>query len=331
MTAAKSQSAPSNVSKPSAAAQNTPDLKSRGLKSPGLKSMTGYAQSQAVENGWSLRVSIRSVNHRFLDLHLRMPDGFEPIEPRIRQIVRERIRRGHLDLTVYYEMAGPKAVGVNREVAAAYLEAVRSLGKQFNIQTEPDLAAILRLPGVIGAAASSISEEVEQLEAVVTRCLTQALDKLDRMREQEASHLRQEMLTRLANITALSGDVEVLAARAVPAFAKRLEARLKELLGEAQLDPARLAQEAAVAAERSDVSEELARLRSHVHQFEALLSGASDVGKKLDFLLQEMQRESNTLLSKTPGNENEGLEITRLALEIKSEIEKLREQVQNIE
>jgi uncharacterized protein (TIGR00255 family) len=293
--------------------------------------MTGYAQSQAVENGWSLRVSIRSVNHRFLDLHLRMPDGFEPIEPRIRQIVRERIRRGHLDVTVYYELAGPKAVGVNREVAAAYLEAVRSLGKQFKIQTEPDLAAILRLPGVIGAAASSIGEDVERLEAVVTRCLTESLDKLDRMREQEASHLRQEMLTRLANITALSGDVEVLAARAVPAFAKRLEARLTELLGEAQLEPARLAQEAAVAAERSDVSEEIARLRSHVHQFEALLSDASDVGKKLDFLLQEMQRESNTLLSKTPSNENEGLEITRLALEIKSEIEKLREQVQNIE
>jgi uncharacterized protein (TIGR00255 family) len=331
MTAAKSQSSPSNISKPGTPGSNTPDLKSPGLKSPGLKSMTGYAQSQAVENGWSLRVSIRSVNHRFLDLHLRMPDGFEPIEPRIRQIVRERIRRGHLDLTVYYELAGPKAVGVNREVAAAYLEAVRSLGKQFNIQTEPDLAAILRLPGVIGAAASSIGEEVEQLEAVVARCLTESLDKLDRMREQEASHLRQEMLTRLANITVLSGDVEVLAARAVPAFARRLEARLKELLGEAQLDPARLAQEAAVAAERSDVSEELARLRSHVHQFEALLSGASDVGKKLDFLLQEMQRESNTLLSKTPGNENEGLEITRLALEIKSEIEKLREQVQNIE
>lgn len=321
MSAAKSQSAPNNVV----------NVGTTGLSAPGLKSMTGYAQSQAVENGWSLRVSIRSVNHRFLDLHLRMPDGFEPIEPRIRQIVRERIRRGHLDVTVYYELAGPKAVGVNREVAAAYLEAARSLGKQFNIQAEPDLGAILRLPGVIGPAASSIGEEVERLEAVVTRCLTESLDKLDRMREQEASHLRPEMLARLANITALSANVEVLAARAVPAFAKRLEARLKELLGEAQLEPARLAQEAAVAAERSDVSEELARLRSHVHQFEALLSGGSDVGKKLDFLLQEMQRESNTLLSKTPGNENEGLEITRLTIEIKSEIEKLREQVQNIE
>ena len=293
--------------------------------------MTGYAHAHAVENGWSLRVSVRSVNHRFLDLHLRMPDGFEPIEPRIRQIVRERIRRGHLDVTVHYDLAGPAAVGVNREVAAAYLEAVKSLGKQFHIQAEPDLAAILRLPGVIGPAAASLDEEIERLEAVVTRCLVESLDKLDRMRQQEASHLRQEMSARLKSIAALAGDVEVLAARAVPAFAKRLEARLKELLAEAQLEPARLAQEAAIAAERSDVSEEIARLRSHVQQFETLLSGASDVGKKLDFLLQEMQRESNTLLSKTPGNGNESLEITRLALEIKSEIEKLREQVQNIE
>src|SRR5690348_4055841 len=116
-----------------------------------------------------------------------------------------------------------------------------------------------------------------------------------------------------------------------PAFAKRLETRLKELLGENPVDPARLAQEAAIAAERSDVAEELARLRSHVQQFEALLAGASDVGKKMDFLLQEMQREANTTLSKTPGSEAEGLEMTQIGLELKSEIEKLREQVQNIE
>jgi uncharacterized protein (TIGR00255 family) len=297
----------------------------------GLKSMTGYAQARAVENGWSLRVTIRSVNHRFLDLHLRMPDGFEPLEPRIRQLIRERIRRGHLDVTVHYELAGPAAVGVNKEVAAAYLQATAALRKQFGIQSEPDVESIMRLPGVIGAASASVEGELERLEVVVSRCMIESLDKLDRMREDEANHLRQEMSARLRSIAAMASSVATLAERARPAFAKRLEARLKELLGEAQLDPARLAQEAAIAAERSDVSEELARLRSHVQQFETLLATSSDVGKKLDFLLQEMQREANTLLSKTPGNEAEGLEITRLALEIKSEIEKIREQVQNIE
>lgn len=305
--------------------------KPRLARANGLKSMTGYAQTRIIENGWSLRVSVRSVNHRFLDLHLRVPEGFEPVEPRIRQIVRERVRRGHLDVTLHYELAGPAAVGVNREVAAAYLEAVNQLRSDFKIEPQPDLAAILRLPGVIGPPAASLEDKLAELEAAVAKCLMESLDKLDRMRADEASALREEMSERLRTIADLATKAEAMAERAHAAFAKRLESRLKELLGEAQLDPVRLAQEAAIAAERSDVSEEIVRLRSHVQQFEALLAGAGDIGKKLDFLLQEMQREANTLLSKTPGNEGEGLEITRLALEIKSEIEKLREQVQNIE
>jgi uncharacterized protein (TIGR00255 family) len=220
---------------------------------------------------------------------------------------------------------------VNQEVAAAYLRSIEDLRKQFGVKTEPDMASILRLPGVIGSSAASPDEEIVRLESVVARCLTEALDKLDQMREQEASALRDDMTGRLTSIASQAARVETLAERARPAFARRLELRLKELLGEAPIDPARLAQEAAVAAERSDVSEELARLGSHVQQFESLLVSGSDAGKKLDFLLQEMQREANTLLSKTPGNEAESLEITQLALEIKSEIEKLREQVQNIE
>jgi uncharacterized protein (TIGR00255 family) len=307
------------------------DPKFATSKSVGLKSMTGYAQASTSESGWSLRLTIRSVNHRFLDLHLHMPEGFEPLEPKIRQMVRQHLRRGHLDLTVRYELAGPTAVGVNREVAAAYLEAINTLSEQFHIDTQPDIASVLRLPGVIGPPAASIEEELVRLESSVARCLTEALEKLDRMREQEANHLRDEMSARLKHIAELSTTVEGLAARALPAFAHRLETRLKELLGEAQLEPARLAQEAALAAERSDVSEELTRLRSHIQQYESLLSGTSDAGKKLDFLLQEMQRETNTLLSKTPGSAEEGIAITRAGLEIKSEIEKLREQVQNIE
>jgi uncharacterized protein (TIGR00255 family) len=316
MSGTGSQSAAMNASKP---------------RVTGLKSMTGYAQARAVENDWNLRITIRSVNHRFLDLHLRLPEGFEPVEPRIRKIIRERVRRGHLDVTLHYELAGPAAVGVNEEVAAAYLAAVNSLRKKFAIQTEPDLAAIFRLPGVIGAATGSLDKGLERIETMVMEVLNEALEKLDRMRAEEGVHLCNDMNARLATITTLTAELAKLAERARPAFARRLEARLKELLGEAPLDPTRLAQEVAIAAERSDVSEELARLASHVQQFSALIATGSDAGKKLDFLLQEMQRESNTLLSKTPGNEADGLEITRLGLEIKSEIEKLREQVQNIE
>lgn len=297
----------------------------------GLRSMTGYAQARAVENGWSLRVSIRSVNHRFLDLHVRVPEGFEPVEPAMRQLVRERVRRGHLDVTLHYELQGAAAVAVNEQVASAYLHTLNSLRAKFSITSEPDLAALLRLPGVIGPPAESLDEEMAKLESVVTGCLVEALDKLDHMREAEALHLRDDMSALLEKISAYAIQIEELAGRARPLFLNRLQSRIRELIGEAQLDPARLAQEAAIAVERSDISEELTRLRSHVRQFESLLVSGADVGKKLDFLLQEMQRETNTLLSKTPGNEGEALEITRRGLEIKSEIEKLREQVQNIE
>jgi uncharacterized protein (TIGR00255 family) len=234
-------------------------------------------------------------------------------------------------VTLHHELAGPAAVGVNQEVAAAYLEAADTLRKKFGIQAEPDIASIFRLPGVIGSPAASIEKDLADLEQVISRCLNEALDKLDRMRESEAASLVREMSGRLAHIEGLTARLADLLEQMRPAFFRRLESRLKELLSEEQIDSARLTQEAAIAAERSDVSEELSRLGSHVEQFQSMLAGSSDVGKKLDFLLQEMQRETNTLLAKTPGSEVGGLEVTRLALEVKSEIEKLREQVQNIE
>ena len=296
-----------------------------------LRSMTGYAQARVTGHDWTIRISVRSVNHRFLDLHVRLPEGFEALEPRMRQKIREHIRRGHVDVGLRYEPSGPAAIGVNKEVAAGYLQAANSLRDQFGIRTEPDLASILRLPGVIGPPAAALESEMTQLEEMAAHCLDEALEKLYRMREEEAAALRDEMSGRLASVSDLGARVRVLAERARPAFARRLESRLKELLGEIALEPARIAQEASLAAERSDVSEELARLASHVRQFESILAASADVGKKLDFLLQEMQREANTLLSKTPGTETEGLQITELGLEIKSEIEKIREQVQNIE
>jgi uncharacterized protein (TIGR00255 family) len=298
---------------------------------PALKSMTGYAQARVEENGWTLRLSLRSVNHRFLDLHLRLPEGFEPLEPGIRQVIRERIRRGHLDVTLHFEPAGPAAVEVNREIASAYLKAAEELRQKFQMKSEPDLAAILRLPGVIAPPIASIEDNLERLGELVSACLKEALERLDLMRQSEGRVLSVELSKRLKSITEHVTVIEGLAQKVRPAYMKRLEARLKELLHESQLDPARLAQEAAMAAERSDVSEELSRLRSHVLHFEAMLTGAAEAGKKLDFLLQEMQRESNTLLSKTPGTEAEGMAMTELGLEVKSEIEKLREQIQNVE
>jgi len=300
------------------------------------KSMTGYAQARAEQNGWSLRISLRSVNHRFLDLHLRLAEGFEAFEPRIRQMVRERIRRGHIDVTLHFEPAGPSAVQVNRELAEAYLKAAEDLLRQFGMHTEPDLVAVLRLPGVIAAAAgtpawSHSEKEQQRLATQVEACLEEALGRLEEMRRSEGRLLGEEMGERLTHIAEKAARIAALAEHSRPAYARRLETRLKELLGDSALDPARLAQEAALLAERGDISEELVRLRSHVEQFQKLLAGDGELGKKFDFLLQEMQREANTMLSKTPGTEAEGLAITDLALEVRSEIEKLREQVQNVE
>lgn len=293
--------------------------------------MTGYAQARAEEAGRAIRVTLRSVNHRFLDVRVKAPDGFETLEPRIREGIRGRVRRGHIDVTLHYESSGPAAVTVNREIAAAYLAVAESLRQQFHFAAEPDLAAILRLPGVVSSPEAFSEEEEERFGKLVDSCLREALDKLDEMRTLEGRTLSDELTSRLRNIRDLAGRIEVLAERIRPAYARRLEGRMKELLSAAPVDPARLAQEAAIAAEKSDTAEEIARLRSHVQQFETLLAEVGETGKKLDFLLQEMQREANTLLSKTPGTEVEGLEITRHALEVKSEIEKLREQVQNIE
>jgi uncharacterized protein (TIGR00255 family) len=301
----------------------------------GIYSMTGFAQARVERDGSSVRINLRSVNHRFLDLHLRMPDGFEVFESRIRQGIRNRLRRGHVDVNIYYEPGGTGTVEVNHDLVESYMKAVEKLRQEFGVKSEPDLVALFRLPGVVaapGAASDLQSEEKqERLGEQVEACLEQALSKLEVMRRSEGQSLTSEMQGLLGQIAARTAEIETLTQRVRPAIARRLEERLVELLKGVQLDPIRLAQEAALLAERSDVSEELARLRSHVEQFGKLLAGAGEAGKKLDFLLQEMQREANTLLSKTPGVESEGLAITGLALEVKSDIEKLREQAQNVE
>jgi len=301
----------------------------------GIYSMTGFAQALVERDGSSVRINLLSVNHRFLDLHLRMSDGFEVFEPRIRQAIRNRLRRGHVDVNIYYEPGGTGTVEVNHDLAESYLKAVEKLRQEFGVKTEPDLVALFRLPGVVaapGAASELLNEEKqERLGEQLDGCLEQALNKLEAMRRSEGQSLTVEMQGILGQIAERTAEIETLAERVRPAIARRLAERLEELLKGVQLDPIRLAQEAAMLAERSDVSEELARLRSHVEQFRKLLAGAGEAGKKLDFLLQEMQREANTLLSKTPGVESEGLAITGLALEVKSDIEKLREQAQNVE
>jgi uncharacterized protein (TIGR00255 family) len=296
--------------------------------------MTGYATVRSEHQGWSIRVSVKSVNHRFLDVKLRLPESLEPYEIRLRQAVRDRIHRGHVDIHVSVEPGKAAPVHVNQELLQAYLRAADELRRQTDAKAELDLVSLLRLPGVIGGLAPELpdsDEEQEEFGKILETQLHEALAKMDEMRRAEGRHLSEELRERTMRIGTLVERVRGLVEALRPAFARRLDSRLKELLGGNSMDPARLAQEAALLAERSDISEELDRLRSHLQQFAQLLDGAGELGKKLDFLLQEMQREANTMLSKTPGVESEALAITGIALEVKAEIEKLREQVQNIE
>jgi len=303
-----------------------------------VRSMTGYAQARSEQNGWSLRVSLRSVNHRFLDLRVHIPEGFEALEPQMRQLVRDRVHRGHVDLTLHVEVARSGGLLIDRKLAAAYLRAIEELRQEFNLAPELHLGALLRLPGVVASPSSSgplpvgLDEEaLEQLGAQVSACLEEALRRLDQMRQEEGRSLARDMSALVKSIGDETARLEIISEQSRPAYAERLNVRLQELLGILPIDPVRVAQEAAMLAERADVSEELARLRSHVDQFDRLIREAGEIGKKLDFLLQEMQREANTLLSKTPGLGQEGLAMTELGLQIKADIEKLREQVQNVE
>jgi uncharacterized protein (TIGR00255 family) len=308
--------------------------KSRAPREQGIKSMTGFAEARVERDGWALRASLRSVNHRFLDVHLRLPEGLESLETEIRRVLRERLHRGHVDVSLRVDPIGETAVQINSELALAYVRAANELRKKFKLKDEPDLVALMRLPGVVGAAGmplGGLSEEgLARLNTQAAECVAQAVAKLEEMQFIEGRTLAETMRALLASVGKNTKAISELAARAIPMFKERLQSKLRELLAES-VEPARLAQEAAILAERSDVSEELQRLASHVGQFGKHLDGSGELGKKLDFLLQEMQREANTLLSKTPGVEAEGLKITGLALEIKSEIEKLREQAQNIE
>jgi uncharacterized protein (TIGR00255 family) len=288
--------------------------------------MTGFAQvkSQAGE-GTSFTLSLKSVNHRFLDPQLRLPMELDELEMKIRRILKERLARGHVEVTLSVDRRGGEGYEFNREMVGGYIGAFRKAASEFGTRGEPDLNAIFRMPGSLGAMAPLDGN----FEASVLIALDQAIQKLNVMREQEGRGMEAELRRRLDALEQATDEVSKLRAAVSRAYMEKVRARMQELLENADQD--RILQEAAILAERSDIEEELVRLHTHIDHFRKLLDQAGEVGKKLDFLLQELNREANTLLSKTSGVAGEGLHITELGLQMKSEIEKCREQVQNLE
>jgi len=297
-----------------------------------IRSMTGYSKAQAEEAGYSLSVSIRGTNHRFLDVQVRFPAALESMDPLLRRLIKEHLKRGHVEVAVSLEQPGNSGLLLDRKLVAAYVAAYRALQEEFGSASEPDLVALLRVPGLAMAGNGEISpEDLPRVRQLLERATREALESLNEMRAREGEDLGRDLKARLARLEALAENVASLTERLPKLYQHRLEVRLKELMGSTELDGVRLAEEVAYLASRSDTTEELIRFRSHVAQVKQLLGESQEVGKKLDFLLQEMNREANTLLAKTTDLPEVGLEVARLAIEMKSEIEKLREQAQNIE
>jgi uncharacterized protein (TIGR00255 family) len=297
-------------------------------------SMTGFARVQGrvllneqEQLGYTL--TIKSVNHRFLDLQFRMPAGLDALEMDLRRMLKESLVRGHVDLTLSIERSTPTKTGYNRDLVAAYVAAFDAARNDFRILGEPDLNAALRLPGALQGEDRG-NTDLSALAASVMEQVPALLDQLKSMRAREGEALAAILngtLDRLAEATASVAEMR-------PEIEKRYQERLTQRLIAAvgpEFNQQRVLEEVAVLVERSDISEELARMTTHIGHFRELLSTGGEVGKKLDFLLQEMNREANTLLSKTGGVGGKGTRVTELGLAMKAEIEKAREQIQNVE
>jgi len=294
--------------------------------------MTGFARAHRPAAGREIVVSVKSVNHRGLDIHIRGPEAADPFEAAVRALVKSQVARGHVDvrISIQEDAEGSGRFSLNRAMLEQYLRAFGEAAREHKLDVQPDLDAALRVPGMFGAGAES-DDLPEGTEAALLDALAEALHEMNAFREREGGELAAEMRKHAAEVSTAVKEMERIREGAGALFQHRLADRLRELLGGGPIDPQRLAQEAAILAERSDIGEELARLEIHSAQLVGLLNQGGEVGKKLDFLLQEMNREANTILSKTGGAGEAGLRITELALSGKAAIEKMREQSLNLE
>jgi uncharacterized protein (TIGR00255 family) len=308
-----------------------------------IRSMTGFAQvrgeiqrpddspgpsSAAQSNGrMAFALSLKSVNHRFLDLHFRLPSGTDSLEMQLRRLLKEKMARGHVEISLSLERSANETFSLNREIIGGYIAAFRAAAAEFSIAATPDLNAVLRIPGALDSANDTADGDIE---AAVMARVGEALDRLNQMREEEGRGIARELRERMTHLAEASKSVQQHRRAVLQNYSERLQSRLQELLG-STIDKERVLQEAALLVDRSDIQEEIVRLDNHVQHFLGLLEQGGEIGKKLDFLLQEMNREANTLLSKTSGLAGEALQITEAGLAMKAEIEKSREQVQNLE
>jgi uncharacterized protein (TIGR00255 family) len=275
---------------------------------------------------------MKSVNHRFLDLNLRLPSYCDALEIQMRRMLKERLRRGHIELTLQLERRANGEIQLNPRLLSAYMQAYREASETNGLAYEPDLNAMLRIPGMMTVESGIGADELAGLDAAVLSQIGPLVEKLNEVRAQEGAALAAELRASMARLRAFAEEMAGLRSGVREVQFERLRNRLLELTEGSPVSEERLLTEAAVLAEKSDIEEEIVRLRTHVDRFVTMLDEGGELGKRLDFLLQELNREANTMLSKTSGASGENsLRITELGLEMKAEIERAREQVQNLE
>lgn len=299
-----------------------------------ISSMTGYARLQASvplgeqeQIGYTL--TLKSVNHRFLDLQFRLPSGLDALEMELRRILKDALVRGHVELSLSIDRSAQQKAGYNRELVSGYLTAFAAAREEHRLVGEPDLNAVLRLPGALQAETRSEDQSLALTSSVLEQ-IPALIEQLKGMRAREGEALQAILLDILSRLSDAGSAVAELIPEIEQRYQERLTQRLQAATGP-EFNRQRLLEEVAVLVDRSDVSEELARMATHIAHFRELLGAGGEVGKKLDFLLQEMNRETNTLLSKIGGVGGKGTRVTEIGLAMKAEIEKAREQIQNLE
>ena len=291
-----------------------------------ITSMTGYGRHEYAAHGRTLAVEVKSVNNRYLDCNVRLPRVYICAEDGVQRRVKQTISRGKVDVYINIENTSEDAVSVtlNQSVAAGYLSALRTMADTFQLPGELSVGLLSRFPDVFRV--DKVPEDLEELAADIHLAAEGALADFDSMRIREGEKLAEDLLGRLDTLEGYTGQVEQRSPQTVAEYRARLTAKLQEVLEDRQVDEARIPTEAAIFADKVAVDEETVRLRSHIEQFRGMRAEGSPIGRKLDFLIQEMNRETNTI-----GSKCNDLEISTIVVNMKAEIEKIREQVQNIE
>jgi len=290
-----------------------------------MRSMTGYGRGEHSQGGFKFTVELNSVNRKQSDIAIKLPTEFEELEPRIRDEINTQIARGRINaFVVYHRSEASEHVELDMTLAKAYLRAIHKLQKETNLEGPLTLDTLLRAPGVLKLAEAEL--DIEAVWPGVENALRKALAQLVKMREKEGKHLAADLAARLETLATGVAEIRQLAPAAVTRYREQLHARIKEAGLDLPLDDERLVKEVVFFADRSDISEELTRLESHLRQFRDGLKSAEPVGRTLDFLAQEMNREINTI-----GSKANAAEISQVVVRLKAELEKIREQVQNIE